>query len=70
MENLYSFEQFLNEGKHISKMLGQANLIFGVSGNLYYIVGTDSYGKQIDIHISKKDLPKFFAMVKDAEKNS
>ncbi len=56
----------LNEG-HLSKMLGVANLKFGKSGNLYYIVGHDSYLKTIDLHISKKDLPKFFEMVRNAE---
>ena len=56
----------LNE-KHFSKMLGVANLKFGKSGNLYYIVGHDSYLKTIDLHISKKDLPKFFEMVRNAE---
>ena len=56
----------LNEA-HYGKMLGAANLKFGKSGNLYYIVGHDSYLKTIDLHISKKDLPKFFKMVRDAE---
>ena len=58
----------LNEA-HYGKMLGAANLKFGKSGNLYYIVGHDSYLKTIDLHINKKDLPKFFKMVRDAETN-
>jgi hypothetical protein len=57
----------LNEGKHLSKMLGAANLKFGVDGNLYFIIGSDSYGGDAYLKISKKDLPKFFEMVKDAE---
>ena len=60
-------QKVLKEGKHLSKMLGAANLKFGVDGFLYFIVGSDSYGKTIDLHISKKDLPKFFEMVRNAE---
>ena len=59
----------LNEGKHLSKMLGVANLKFGVDGNLYFIIGSDSYGGDAYLKISKKDLPKFFKMVRDAETN-
>lgn len=57
----------LNEGKHLSKMLGAANLKFGVDGNLYFIIGSDSYSGAANLQISKKDLPKFFKMVRDAE---
>ena len=57
----------MNEGKHLSKMLGAANLKFGVDGNLYFIIGSDSYSKETNLQISKKDLPKFFEMVRDAE---
>jgi hypothetical protein len=57
----------LNEGRHLSKMLGAANLKFGVDGNLYFIIGSDSYSGAANLQISKKDLPKFFKMVRDAE---
>jgi hypothetical protein len=34
---------------------------------LYFIIGSDSYSGAANLQISKKDLPKFFKMVRDAE---